>query len=361
MQFPNEVVRGRDLACKTTRDFRMVCAVPDKAVLHPESCPCSERLGTLARHGIGVRRLCQPSVLCTSVNTSQHKLAKANSWNRSTAFVTVLHVDDRHVRPQWAKLPAVQWRAQVRRVVELAVNLRAVSSSMPLHCLLSGRNQSVVNSTLMRLQRNLRLHASWNEPTVPAWASMMHQASFAKLSIINASFHLGLRLIYLDTDMLVLRNLDHLGSSLPPHALAFTFRADHELVNSGLMSVHIGSRRRLEAAWSLIRSALSRRPWQSCSGDGGDQQVWIHFLGRTTEQLLELPMSYNLYPSQVEQLRDTHWCVRAHVIHKTSKLKGKLGRGGAGSCLEFVQTWERKARREGCGGSCVGRTSLHTN
>jgi hypothetical protein len=116
----------------------MVCAVPDKAVLHPESCPCSERLGTLARHGIGVRRLCQPSVLCTSVNTSQHKLAKANSWNRSTAFVTVLHVDDRHVRPQWAKLPAVQWRAQVRRVVELAVNLRAVSSSMPLHCLLSG-------------------------------------------------------------------------------------------------------------------------------------------------------------------------------------------------------------------------------
>ena len=213
----------------------------------------------------------------------------------------------------------------------------------------------------MRLQRNLRLHASWNEPTVPAWASMMHQASFAKLSIINASFHLGLRLIYLDTDMLVLRNLDHLGSSLPPHALAFTFRADHELVNSGLMSVHIGSRRRLEAAWSLIRSALSRRPWQSCSGDGSDQQVWIHFLGRTTEQLLELPMSYNLYPSQVEQLRDTHWCVRAHVIHKTSKLKGKLGRGGAGSCLEFVQTWERKARREGCGGSCVGRTSLHTN
>ena len=337
----------------------MVCAVPEKAVLHPESCPCSERLGTLARHGIGVRRLCQPSVLCTSVNTSsQHKLAKANSWNRSTAaFVTVLHVDDRHVRPQWAKLPAVQWRAQARRVVELAANLRAVSSSMPLHCLLSGRNQSAVNSTLMRLQRNLRLHASWNEPTVPAWASVMHQASFAKLSIINASYHLGMRLIYLDTDMLVLRNLDHLGSSLPPHALAFTFRADHELVNSGLMSVHIGSRRRLEAAWSLIRSALSRRPWQACSGDGSDQQVWIHFLGRTTEQVLELPMSYNLYPSQVEQLRDTRWCVRAHVIHKTSKLKGKLGRGGAGSCLEFVQTWERKARRQGCAGSCVGWTS----
>ena len=28
---------------------------------------------------------------------------------------------------------------------------------------------------------------------------------------------------------------------------------------------------------------------------------------------------------------------------------------------EFEQRMERKARREGCGGSCVGRTSLHTN
>ena len=317
------------------RPRHMVCALPNTDLLHPESCPCKERVGTLAKHGL--HRLCQPSVLCTlSVNAS---IAKATLRSPPAAFVTVLHADDRHVRPRGLSgAPTTQWRVQARRVVELAANLRAVNASLPLHCLLTGRNLSAVNITAMRMQHNMQLHTSWKEPTVPTWASKMHQATFAKLSVMNASLQLGRRLIYLDTDMLLLRNIDHLAKSLPPDALAFTFRADHELVNSGIMSFHVSSQSRLDAAWRLIARAIARRPWQACSGDGGDQQVWIYFLARTTEPLIELPASYNLYPPQLEQLNDTRWCERAHAIHKSNKL-------ARGSCLDFVQRWERKARR----------------
>lgn len=252
-------------------------------------------------------------MVLVATNGTGSRVSPAATATAPAAFVTVLHVDDRHVRPQWSRLPIVQWRAQARRVVELAANLRSVNASLPLHCLLSGRNQSAVNGTIVRLlQQGVRFHTT--EPPVPAWASRMHQASFAKLALINASFQLGVRLVYLDTDVLLLRNIDHLASALPPHALGVTFRADHELVNSGVLSLHVSSRARLHAAWSLMAKALAHRPWQSCSGDGSDQQAWIYFLGRTTERLLELPMSYNLYPSQVEQHADTRWYLLASEV-----------------------------------------------
>ena len=87
------------------------------------------------------------------------------------------------------------------------------------------------------------------------------------------------RSIYIDTDVLLLHNLDHLAG-LGRHEPAFVLRPDWELLNSGVFSLH-ASRRSFDTFWRIVGHHLKqkRQPWLPCGGaDGSDQAIWIYYL-----------------------------------------------------------------------------------
>ena len=110
-------------------------------------------------------------------------------------------------------------RQQVHRVAVLWAALASLNASLPLHVLVSGDNASESVNAIQRQQLEGVVLHRMPYPNIPAWASTYHRASFAKLSAFNASLF-----IYLDTDMLPLRNLDHLAHLR--HTPALVFRSD---------------------------------------------------------------------------------------------------------------------------------------
>ena len=97
------------------------------------------------------------------------------------------------------------------------------------------------------------------------------------------------------------------------------------------------------SAWRVLTS----QPWQLCSADGSDQQLWIHFLTRTSRPFIELPISFNAYAWQMNQSsgegngQGTPWCKRTHVLHKTSRLTKK---GLSNECLQYFTSAMRDIR-----------------
>ena len=175
------------------------CSLALPPPLYPTQCPCVEQIGNLGQHPI--RRRCRPSKYCSCnalVNTSNETLIAKK--DPAAAYVTVIHLDSVHTRPQWRRNPIVQWRQQVDRVSDLWNNLQRVNASLPFLCLTSGRNSTAalespsLNQTMMRLSREGVVFMPMQAPVVPLWASVDKQSAFAKLAVWNASLQFGLRL-----------------------------------------------------------------------------------------------------------------------------------------------------------------------
>ena len=206
------------------------CPKLGSVMLDPQMCPCIQRLGLFARHTL--QHHCRPSRFCFGNSSADDETVTPH---RTAAYVTVLHIDARHIRPQFRRSPALQWHVQLERLSALWANLRRVNATLPLHCLISGLNVTTHRPaaiTLERLRRQgVQLHVM-SDPRIPQWVAHDHSSSFAKLAVMNASHAMGLRLIYLDTDVLLLRNLDGLAD-LPQGVPAFVTRPEFETINTG--------------------------------------------------------------------------------------------------------------------------------
>ena len=316
-----------------------VCA--DRTVYRgatPEQCSCTQRIGTLARHPVRIR--CTPSIYCGTraehPEVSQAQLASA-------AYVSVLHMDEQHLRPQWKRSGGQQWLLQLRRLTQLWTNLQRVNTSLPFICLTTGQNATslwrndVLTAFASRLKRAGIQFVPWMSLPVPPWANREHRSTFAKLAVVNASYALGKRLIYLDTDTFVLQNIDHLAQ-LPRNMPAFVMRPDLEVINTGLFSVQ-ADKLMVEAMGKVLRRYLTRsKPLHMpCAGaDGGDQAVFLYFLSWAlpVKSFFELPSKYNAAAWQFNQsdflehsgmadreaANSVPWCKRLLVVHKTLNL-----------------------------------------
>jgi hypothetical protein len=288
------------------------------------------------------------------------------------------------------RMPHLQCKQQAERLAMLHHNLLRLNSTLPLHVFTSGSSFAApgkpqednralgdVGRILSHLeQQGVGIHSVPMPVAVPRWASPEKRSTFAKLSVLNASLALRRRLIFLDTDLLLLRNLDHLASTTAvPAPLAFVTRANSELINTGLFVVDVRSRRQLESYWAILQRAFVRMPWVPCAGDGSDQQAVIHMLPRAGS-FYELPNSYNCYAWLVnesfvtasqaplstrfaeDQGGKTHgaarpgtassrrtsvpWCMRVYVVHKT----GRIHRMGISQqCLQYIRRREEELRR----------------
>jgi len=141
--------------------------------------------------------------------------------------------------------------------------------------------------------------------------------SFAKLAAWNYSLAIHRRVIVLDVDMILLRNIDHLAEvPLPDNQLACTLKVADRGCNTGLFIVNLASAGILEGLWSEYRRIADNA---RLSGDGGDQGFLLHYLsGRGDVSATELPASYNVFAWDMPPPANgsTPWWGETHVLHK---------------------------------------------
>ena len=153
----------------------------------------------------------------------------------------------------------------------LLLSLRAVNTTLPVFVMTPNRSALDVGGA-----RWLHRHAD----APPAWSHSYHRPSFYKLNLLSLTRFS--KIISLDTDVQVVRNLDHLCTVQAP---AFVVHRPDHGINSGVQ-VLTPSTRAYRAAQLIIKRKSKR------SHDGSDQEV-IRELYAT---FYELPLKYNGRP-----------------------------------------------------------------
>jgi hypothetical protein len=368
---------NRTLACglipRRTRSVGDEC--PQSVTVLPLSgCPCASRVGMVGAHEL--RHACRATRLCAG---SGEPSWASSQGTANAAFAAVLHTAATDVPLTFRKAPRSKFRQQYARVGTLFAGLLHVNSTLPLHVFVSGEEvETTLHLTELALLRRHGVHVHVvPQPPIPKWASWNHRSSFAKMVVFNMSLRLRSRLIYLDTDVLPMRNLDHLAQP-SIRTPAVVFRGDAELLNTGLFVVDVRSQPELDEFWRLARERFAcrmvarqfsavepmcylspermRRETEFGPRDGSDQEIFINWAVRRRFDaaanngsddravLHELPTSYNAFPWQMNHSSEdgrSPWCERVHVLHKTTNLEKK---GLSPECVRFIRTRQREVQ-----------------
>jgi hypothetical protein len=160
----------------------------------------------------------------------------------------------------------------------LLLSLRRVDTRLPVYTVLVGhvRGQPAYEGRLVRLGARIVRSEGF---AVPQWASAQHAASFHKFTMLELPLE---KVIYLDADCQVVRNIDHLWQVSTP---AWVFHAADHGLNSGVMVLQPS-----RAAAAVARS-LASSPRTGAKGDRGDQELWPRVYANET--VFELPLAYN--------------------------------------------------------------------
>ena len=190
--------------------------------------------------------------------------------------------------------------------VRLVLSLRAVGTVLPVKLLAGGERHARFERVLTGLGVEM---LDWEAPPLPlpTWANGWHAASFAKLAALWLRFD---KVLVLDTDAVVFRNIDHIAAAPAPAFAFHVTRCTKWELNSGVavLAPSAAERARLlafvgSANWLLPERARVRAGTQ---GDGGDQSVWKQLFARVHE----LPAGYNARKSD----NFTDWSA-VHVLH----------------------------------------------
>ena len=207
-------------------------------------------------------------------------------WCRNTSARSDAPADTHIVIPVVCNTPHAcnHQKIIVRR---LLLSLWAVHTALPVHIMTPNSTQfQELDAPL--LHRNFTSTSTWTAP--------YHRYSFYKLHALQLVQFA--KTIVLDTDVQVVRNIDHLASTPTP---AFVVHRPDKGINSGLQVIR-PELRRFDAAIQLIRGQKNKRH------DGGDQEV----LRRLFPTFYELPLKYNARP-HFSPVRN-HMC-DAFVLH----------------------------------------------
>jgi len=174
---------------------------------------------------------------------------------------------------------------QFRSLVDLLHSLLLTATTLPVHTLVTTR-YAAFEERLQALKARMLPVA----PLVPpAWARKMFAGTFNKLQVVSlVQFD---KVILLDNDCQVLRNIDHLANVEAPAAV---FHSPDALqpqggINSGMMVL----RPSREAAAEMLEAMRSLPA--DAAVDGGDQAVWHAYFKR--HPVYELPRGYNFRTS----------------------------------------------------------------
>ena len=207
----------------------------------------------------------------------------------------------------------------------------------------------------------------------PAWARTWHKGSFATLGLL--SLHQFGRIIFLENDAVVTRNIDHLAfapapsfvnhfddfdcairhvpsdvaatAPLPYHP---RWRSQAEVARRVTLMAGLAVLRPSEAEWTRMLALLQATGvgvMPLASGDGSSQTVWRIFY----EQYYELPVGYNAFQSAHLAGR-LQWS-KVHMLHDMSAHRSLVifGQAGYGRLLQNLTqaAWSMMRRTFGLG------------
>ena len=145
-----------------------------------------------------------------------------------------------------------------------------------------------------------------------------HRGTFSKLAVLRlTAFE---KVIFLDNDSQVIRNIDHLAGAPTP---SFAFHAPDHGPNSGVMVISPDLQLAQQALDLLKRPALpsstvttSGMSWPVQQQGAGDQEVWVTLFNLQQQRIHELPSGYNFRWSF--EMSHAERC-RVHIVHLTSR------------------------------------------
>ena len=270
---------------------------------------------------------CAPTSLC-STDTSP----TVGSPPARATILFVIDANASNLRFYFGRTWRKAYASQISLLVRAIHSLRMVNTTLPIHALISGERVPPVEQRLEQLGVSIIPKVDVPAVFVPKWGSKWARASFAKLRALALSSMFD-RLIVLDADTIVLRNIDHLAQPAVPTP---AFVAGYKCY----------PRRELRAALMVLRPSTDdwlratekmREASTAVYDDLGEGSVWRHLY----PQVNELPIGYAALRSS--DLPAAEWR-KVHVLHDPNLLR-KSSRAGwkeasMASTLHPLDLWQ---------------------
>jgi len=229
--------------------------MPSCAEQSAELCLANER-GCTHVHGPRVT----PSRACGRAHELGGRAPEAFEPLVKAAIVLVLGFHRSDVRPSFRD-PRASYIDSTHLLLRCILSLRRVSTALPIHLLVSGERDGEREAVIAR--QGVQIDQMPSMPAPPAWSSAWMRGTFNKFSALALTQYR--RVILLDSDCIVVRNIDHLSGAPPPLAAYFHFdlgstcpqaRAGscaRGVLNSGVLALQPDTAR-LESAHRLFAS-----------------------------------------------------------------------------------------------------------
>ena len=215
--------------------------------------------------------------------------------------------DKAWVRPGYIGREKDSYIREARRAEQLVLSLQLLATdarqtSLPIYVCVGGERDARFEARLVKLGAII-LPIRPLPP--PPWASSHYRNNFNKLSALNLTQFS--RVIVMDNDCVVLKNIDHLASpSIATPAAACHPRRKYKLCSFNF-GVHVLTPSKEEAD-RLVQSYQVRGKLHN---NGGEQEVWANF----HKKIHELPIGYNAHHGL--EMPRSEWD-QVHVIHAVS-------------------------------------------
>jgi len=280
----------------------------------PTSCNCSmpwRDAPPAADDGATMPR-CVASRICKRGGGEAER--RASSAADSVAILFVLDGNRSTLRFYFGGKVASAYASQLKLLVRAVLSLQAVQTTLPIRVLVSGERFAQAESRLAAL--GVGVLADAPPVSVPTWASKWAMASFAKVrALALTQFE---RLVVLDNDVIVLRNIDHLASFSTCAAPAFVFGYKcypRRELRAALMVLQPS-----RALWTKAQHLLRQTEGVHVYDDNGEGSVWRNLY----DSVQELPASYAALRSSDFAAAD--W-PDVHVLHDPNLLRGVKRQG----------------------------------
>ena len=286
------------------------CDPPQSAA----SCNCSSARiplppnpGLVDTDDVTAMPRCMSSPLCSTDLTSTEPLPDR------AAILIVLDIQQQNMRFPIGNCAACMRRGYgryVREILRILLSLKAVGTRLPIHILASGERYPQVEARLSSLFGVSFIQGPAPPVVVPEWASKWARGSFAKLRALSLTQYA--RLVVLDADDIVLKNIDHLAAA-PAPAFVFGWKCYPRRELRASTMVLAPNAADWERASQLLGSAST-----AVYDDLGEQSVWR----RLYASAYELPVRYatmrtaDLPASEWPKVHIVH---DAHLIHDVSR------------------------------------------
>ena len=224
------------------------------------------------------------------------------------ASATILFVVDANasnLRFYFGRAWRKTYTSQVSHLVRAVASLRAVNTTLPIHVLVSGERIPAVG--IIGPERAPPVH-------IPKWGSKWARGSFAKLRALSlTAFE---RVLLLDADVMVLRNIDHLAlPALPAPAFVAGYKCFPRFELRAAVAVLQPSASDWQRALGLMQESTT-----AIYDDLGEGSVWRHLYS----SIHELPIGYAALRSS--DLPAAEW-PKVHIVHDPNLLR-KAQRAG---------------------------------